>query len=169
MTQNWIAVASADHVRRGRTAGFMQVCHGKAAPLRRIHPGDCVAYYSPTMAFRGHDKFQAFTALGIVRDCEPYQPPAVGDFCPYRRDVTWLETHDAPIAALLDALEFAAGKRNWGYQLRFGLFRVSEHDMRIIANAMGVARLPDGTALLHAGSARSTSIPTSASPIVAAP
>jgi hypothetical protein len=34
--QNWIAVASADHVGRGRAPGFMQVCHGKAAPLRRI-------------------------------------------------------------------------------------------------------------------------------------
>ena len=29
-------------------AGFMQVSHGKAAPLRRIRPGDGVAYYSPT-------------------------------------------------------------------------------------------------------------------------
>jgi hypothetical protein len=34
--QNWIAVASAGHVRRGRAAGFMQVRHGKTAPLRRI-------------------------------------------------------------------------------------------------------------------------------------
>jgi hypothetical protein len=33
--QNWIAVASADHARRGRdemTPGFMQVGHGKLAP-----------------------------------------------------------------------------------------------------------------------------------------
>lgn len=47
MSRNWVAVASAEHVRIGRAAGFMQVCHGKAAPLRRIKPGDRVAYYSP--------------------------------------------------------------------------------------------------------------------------
>jgi hypothetical protein len=30
MTGYWIAVASAEHVRRGRREGFMQVSHGKA-------------------------------------------------------------------------------------------------------------------------------------------
>jgi hypothetical protein len=142
-TQNWVAVASAEHVRIGRAAGFMQVCHGRAAPLRRIHPGDRVAYYSPTTAFRGRDKCQSFTSLGIICDRQPYQPVTEGAFCPFRRDVTWLETRDAPIGPLLDDLEFAAGKRNWGYQLRFGLFSVSAHDMVTIAKAMGIARLPD--------------------------
>ena len=50
VTKNWIAVASADHARRGRdemVPGFMQVGHGKLAPLKRVQPGDCVAYYSP--------------------------------------------------------------------------------------------------------------------------
>ncbi|MFI4997730.1 MAG: EVE domain-containing protein, partial [Hyphomicrobiales bacterium] len=73
MSGNWIAVASAEHVGRGRAAGFMQVCHGKAAPLRRIRPGDRVAYYSPTTEFRGTDRLQAFTAIGIVREGEPYR------------------------------------------------------------------------------------------------
>ena len=45
MQNYWIGVASADHVARGRADGFMQVCHGKAAPLRRIKPGDGVVYY----------------------------------------------------------------------------------------------------------------------------
>jgi hypothetical protein len=62
---------------------------------------------------------------------------------PYRRDIMWLETCDAPIKPLLDSLEFSAGRRNWGNQLRFGLFRISERDMRTIAKAMGVTRLPD--------------------------
>ena len=39
LTQNWIAVASAEHVRRGRADGFMQVCHGKGGPLARIRAG----------------------------------------------------------------------------------------------------------------------------------
>jgi len=44
ITENWIAVASAEHVLRSRGAGFMEVCHAKAAPLRRIRPHDRVAY-----------------------------------------------------------------------------------------------------------------------------
>jgi hypothetical protein len=141
MTGNWVAVASADHVRRGLASGIMQVCHGKVSPLRRIEPGDRIAYYSPTIAFRGKAKCQAFTALGIVGDGEPYQVEMAESFCPFRRDVNWLPTRSAPIAPLLETLDFASGKRNWGYQLRFGFFAVSDHDMRVIAAAMGVEQL----------------------------
>lgn len=48
MSAFWVAVASAEHVRIGRKDGFMQVNHGKAAPLRRIKPGDGIVYYSPS-------------------------------------------------------------------------------------------------------------------------
>ena len=65
-----------------------------------------------------------------------------GGFHPFRRDVDWCDTQDAPIASLLERLEFAAGKRNWGYQFRFGLFAVSEADMCIIAQTMGVVEFP---------------------------
>jgi hypothetical protein len=47
MSKNWVAVASAEHVRLGRSNGFMQVSHGKSAPLRRIEPGDRVVFSRP--------------------------------------------------------------------------------------------------------------------------
>jgi len=136
MSGNWIAVAAAEHVQRGRNAGFMQVCHGKAAPLRRIKPGDRVAYYSPTVTFGGKDKLQAFTGIGIVRAGEPYPFDMGNGFCPFRRDVTWLDAHATPILPLLDTLDFSAGISNWGYQFRFGLFAINDHDMQTIAAAM---------------------------------
>ena len=137
MTKQWIAVASAEHARRGK-AGFMQVNHGKAAPLRRVHPGDRVAYYSPTVSFGGKDKLQAFTLIGRVKEGDIYQGE-MGDWVAHRRDVDWADAHDAPIAPLLDHLDFTAGKTNWGYQLRFGLFEISEHDFELIAQAMGAS------------------------------
>jgi len=142
MPSNWIAIASAEHVRHGRAHGFMQVCHGKAGPLKRIAPGDGIAYYSPSETFRGSDRLQAFTAIGRVRSGDPYLPDTGGGFRPFRRDVDWLEASEAPIRPLLDALDFTAGHRNWGYQLRFGLFSVSQHDFNLIAEAMG-AKLPE--------------------------
>lgn len=138
MSKNWIAVASAEHVRRGRAEGFMQVCHGKAAPLRRIRPGDKVVYYSPTEQFGGKSALQSFTAIGEVKAGEPYSFDMGGGFCPFRRDVTWASAQETPIRPLLEHLEFSAGQRNWGYQLRFGLFEISDHDWQIIAAAMGV-------------------------------
>jgi hypothetical protein len=138
MSRAWIAVASAEHVALGRAGGFMQVCHGKAAPLRRLQAGDRVAYYSPTAAFGGTDKLQAFTAVGVVGDGEPYVADMGGGFCPYRRDVTWFDAVAVPIRPLLDQLEFSAGNRNWGYAFRFGLLAVSEHDLDVIEQAMSI-------------------------------
>ena len=166
MNSNWIAVASAEHVSFGRAEGFMQVCHGKSAPLRRVMPGSRVVYYSPTGHFGGKDKLQSFTAIGVVKPGAPYQfdigersdavlrtasgerSDAVlrknmgGGFHPFRRDVKWLGSRPAPIQPLLDRLEFSAGVRNWGQKFRYGLFSISDHDIKVIADAMG-ARLPE--------------------------
>ena len=137
--RNWIVVASADHARRGQADGFMQACHGKVAPLRRLKAGDRVACYSPTVSFRGKDRLQAFTAIGIVRDGAPYRADMGNGFEPFRQDVAWLAAREAPILPLLDWLDFTAGKRSWGYSFRFGLFEIGAPDMAVIAQAMGAA------------------------------
>jgi EVE domain-containing protein len=134
--RNWIAVASADHVARGLSLGIMQVCHGKGAPLRRLHAGDRVAYYSPTTAMRGGDKRQAFTAVGIVRDERVYQIDMGGGFQPFRRDVEWRPAVETSIHTLLPRLELTRDRKNWGYAFRFGLIGVSDHDMDAIVEAM---------------------------------
>jgi hypothetical protein len=137
---NWIAVASATHARRGcaeRDAGYMQVCHGKVAPLRRVKPGDRVAYYAPTVTIGGSDKLQAFVSLGLVRPGEPYAFDMGGGFVPFRKDVDYVPAREAPIAPLLDRFEFVQDRARWGYSFRFGLFAISDHDMRLIADAMG--------------------------------
>ena len=139
MTGYWVAVASAEHVRRGRREGFMQVNHGKAAPLKRVKPGDGVVYYSPTQTLGGKDRLQAFTALGKVRDGAPYQGDMGGGLLAFRRDVDWAEAEETPIHPLLDKLDFTTGQRNWGYRFRYGLFAIEEADFRLIANAMGVS------------------------------
>lgn len=140
--KNWIAVASAEHARLGRAhrpLGFMQVGHGKQAPLKRIKPGDRVAYYAPTTTFGQRDELQSFVAIGTVQPGEPYESDMGNGFVPWRRDVAYAASHEAPILPLLDAFEFIDDRSRWGYRFRFGLFSVSDHDMRLIARAMGVA------------------------------
>ena len=133
---HWVAVASAEHVAVGRAQGFMQVGHGKGAPLKRLHAGDRVAYYSPVRVFGTKDVCQAFTAVGVVRDERVYQGDMGNGFHPFRKDVDWLPSHDAPIRALLEALSFTRGKTNWGYAFRFGLLKVTDADMDVIIHAM---------------------------------
>jgi len=137
--KNWIAVACAEHARRGRdepTGGFMQVSHGKAAPVRRVRPGDRVAYYAPALTMGGKDKYQSFVSIGIVQPGDAYPFVMGGGFVPWRRDVAYVPARETPILPLLDELEFVEDRQHWGYKFRFGLFDVSEHDMRLIAGAM---------------------------------
>jgi len=133
----WVAVASADHARRGKKLGIMQVSHGKAGPLRRIRAGDGVIYYSPTVTLGGKDRLQAFTLIGTVKDDRIYQADMGEGFHPFRRDVTYVKAAEAPVLPLLDQLELTRGKRNWGYSFRFGLVEISRQDFETIAAAMG--------------------------------
>ena len=77
------------------------------------------------------DRYVPFGGAKGGIDCDPYDPRA--------REV--LGRFARAIKPLLDSLDFSAGIKNWGYQLRFGLFAISEHDWRLIAEAMG-ARMP---------------------------
>jgi hypothetical protein len=133
---DWVAVASAEHVAIGRAGGFMQVGHGKGAPLKRLQVGDRIAYYSPVRRLGGKEACQAFTAIGTVRDERIYQGRMADGFEPFRRDVDWCDAHEASIRPLLDALSFTQGKPNWGYAFRFGLLKVTADDMALIARAM---------------------------------
>lgn len=140
--RNWIAVASAQHARRACAqpgAGYMQVCHGKAAPLRRVQAGDRVGYYAPTVTMGGKDRLQAFVSIGVVLPGEPYAFDMGGGFVPFRKDVAYVPAHEAPIAPLLDAFEFVDDRQRWGSKFRFGLFDISDHDMGLIAGAMGAS------------------------------
>lgn len=130
----WLAVACAEHVRYGRAHGFMQVNHGKQAPLKRIRSGDGVVYYSPSVVMGGKDGFQSFTAIGHVRDGEPYLGQ-MGSGTAYRRDVDWLDTPDQPIRPLLDWLDFTQDK-DWGYKLRFGLVPLGQSDFEFLQEIM---------------------------------
>ncbi len=137
--KNWIAVASADHARRGRDAagsGFMQVCHGKPGPIRRVRPGDRIAYYAPALTMGSKDKCQSFVSIGIVQAGQAYEFDLGDGFVPWRRNVAYVPAREASILPMLDALEFVEDRRRWGYKFRFGLFDISHHDMRLISDAM---------------------------------
>ena len=137
--RNWIAVASAEHARRGCAeplSGFMQVCHGKCAPLQRVSPGDLVAYYAPSQRMGGGDRLQKFVSLGVVQPGEPYAFDTGGGFTPFRRDVAYVAAEETSILPLLEQFDFVEDPQRWGYKFRFGLFDISDHDMRLIARAM---------------------------------
>lgn len=135
----WIGVASREHVRLAVAGGFCQLCHGKAAALRRLQPGDGLIYYSPREGMGSGCPVQAFTAIGVVLADAPRKVDQGAGFQPFRRSVRYLPATEAPIRPLLSKLSFTCGKVSWGYVFRRGLFRIEAADYGLIAEAMGVA------------------------------
>jgi hypothetical protein len=132
----WIGVASRAHVRAGVAGGFCQLGHGKHEPVKRLRPGDFIAYYSPREALQEGPPVQAFTAIGEIKPREPHLVEMSPTFQAYRRDVTWWDADEAPIAPLVGRLSFIKDPARWGYPFRRGAFSISRDDFAVIAGAM---------------------------------
>ncbi|MFC4102088.1 EVE domain-containing protein [Paenibacillus xanthanilyticus] len=132
----WVGVVSASHVERAVTGGFVQVCHGKAAPLRRMRAGDGFVYYSPRTDMTNGKPLQAFTAIGQVAGEHVYEYRMSDTFVPFRREVNFISCQEVKIADLLQQLSFTRGNRNWGHQFRFGHFEIGIADFLTIARSM---------------------------------
>ncbi|MCX6371600.1 MAG: EVE domain-containing protein [Actinobacteria bacterium] len=133
----WIGVVSRAHARLGVEGGFIQLNHGKKAPLQRFHAGDGLLIYSPKTAYPDGEALQAFTAVGIVKSGEIYQVEMSPDFKPYRVDVEFLPCEEASIRPLIEPLSFIKSKTHWGAAFRFGQVKVPAADFVVIAAAMG--------------------------------
>ena len=130
----WLGVVSKEHVLRGVSGGFAQVCHGKKGPLSRMKKGDWLVYYSPGNKM-GESDLKAFTAIGKMTDDNVFQFAMSPDFVPYRRSVEYLNNTAASLAELKGTLELCEGS-SWGYKLRQGLLEISKSDFDKIKKAM---------------------------------
>ena len=136
--QFWIGVVSREHVRLGVKGGFIQLGHGKKAPVQRLRAGDALVMYSPRTAYPDGEPLQAFTAIGVVSTGKVYQVQMAEQFKPYRVDVRFLKAKEAPIKPLVDALSFIKSKTHRGAAFRFGQIKIPAEDFKLIAKAMGV-------------------------------
>lgn len=132
----WIVVISKEHTQLAVNGNFMQACHGKQAPLKRMKKGDYVIIYSSKFTMDGNEKLQAFTAVGQVADNEIYQFQMTENFKPFRRNIEFLKSIECLIAPLINDLEFIPNKKRWGYPFRFGFLEITENDFNLITSKM---------------------------------
>ncbi|HEX8014852.1 MAG TPA: EVE domain-containing protein [Flavobacterium sp.] len=132
----WIATISKEHAMRGVAGSFIQVCHGKETPLKRMKQGDYLLIYSSKITMEGNEKYQAFTAVGHVKDDEIYQYQMTESFKPFRRNIEFLNCTESSIIPLINDLEFITDKKFWGYPFRFGFFEIKEKDFNFITSKM---------------------------------
>lgn len=132
----WLVVVSRDHLELGKKLGIVQANHGKAAPMRRMKPGDLIVFYSPKIHFQGKEPLKKLTAIARVKKGDAYQADMSGGFTPFRRDVEFLACEETDIQPLIDALTFIRNKKSWGFVFRFGFFEIPKGDFEIITKAM---------------------------------
>jgi hypothetical protein len=114
----------------------------------KMQPGDGVVFYSPKLHYQPktdgkaparapkEQQLRAFTAIGHVDEKEPYVAP---DMPPgfWRRNVVFQENTDAPIAKLINQLEFTrVASPPWGLLMRRGFFEISKNDFELIGSFM---------------------------------
>ncbi|MDB5861954.1 MAG: hypothetical protein JWQ76_5643 [Ramlibacter sp.] len=140
---HWLGVVSRSHVQIGVAGGFIQLNHGRKAPLQKLQAGDRVVIYSPRTDYPDGAPLQAFTALGTVVSGDIYQVEMAPDFKPYRVDVKFAACDEAPIQPLIERLSFIKNKTHWGAAFRFGQLKLPAADFALIAKAMACAGLAD--------------------------
>jgi len=132
----WIAVISKDHIAKGVADGFIQVCHGKKSPLKRMKKDDWIIIYSGKKSMNGNEKCQAFTAIGQLTDDTIYSFQLSEEFIPFRRNVKFFPSNEVSIIPLISELDFIQNKKSWGYPFRFGLLKIGEKDFNYITSKM---------------------------------
>jgi hypothetical protein len=137
----WIGVASRDHVNVAVKGAFVQLNHGKKAPLGRLKAGDGVILYSPRTAYADGEPLQAFTAIGTVVTGDVYHVEVTSHFRPHRVDVQFVPAKEAQIKPLLGQLSFIKSKSHWGAAFRFGHVEIPGCDFALIAERMGAVPL----------------------------
>lgn len=134
----WIGVAAAAHVRVGIEGGFAMFAHGRHDAVKRVAPGDWVAYYSPREGMKEGAELRAFTAIGQALEGGPREREMMAGTTGWSRPMRWLPSRPASIYPLLDRFSFIEDRGHWGMYFRKSLFSVPREDFTLVAEAMGV-------------------------------
>lgn len=137
MRKYWIGVASLDHARLGIEGGFVQLCHGKSKPLKRMRKNDIIIYYSPKTSLSSQKRCQSFTAMRRIMDDNTYSFQMSDTFLPFRRDVEFIKKIQlVSIYNVMYDLDFIEDVKHYGEKFRFGHLDISREDCVRIWNKM---------------------------------
>ncbi|WP_273760632.1 EVE domain-containing protein [Bartonella sp. ML70XJBT.G] len=135
--KHWIAVISREHARLAAQFGFLQVCHGKARPLRKTSKGDEVFIYCPRCKMGTGQILQTIEFQCIFKDNHIYQVEQMPHFTPFRKDVIFHKQARSVVLKEIQGLEFLTNS-HWGMLARQVFFEITAFDAAKIRKAMGI-------------------------------
>ena len=129
--KHWIAVVSRDHAQIAARSGFLQVNHGKSAPLDRTSAGDEVFIYCPRSGMRAGEVLKRVEFRCVIENDTVYQVEQAPGFKPFRKDVRFdTEFQGIPIGDV-QGMELTANP-HWGMLARRGFFEIGAHDAALL-------------------------------------
>ena len=129
--KHWIAVVSRDHAQIAARSGFLQVNHGKAAPLRRTSTGDEVFIYCPRSGMRAGEVLKRVEFRCVIENDTVYQGEQAPGFKPFRKDVRFDTGFQGISIGDVQGMELTANP-HWGMLARRGFFEISPHDAALL-------------------------------------
>lgn len=133
--RHWVAVISREHASIAAGSGFLQVCHGKAAPLRQTGAGDEVFIYCPRTEMGKGALLRTVEYHCVFRDDVIYQVEQFPGFRPFRKDVTFSKNLCAVVLKNVAGLQFSSNS-GWGMLTRRGFFEIGLSDAALLRTAM---------------------------------
>ncbi|MBT0723618.1 EVE domain-containing protein [Rosenbergiella sp. S61] len=133
--KHWIAVISRAHARIAADFEFLQVCHGKAGPLRQTRAGDEVFIYCPRSEINAGEILKTVEFQCVFNNDDVYQVEQFPGFKPFRKDVTFNRKFQPVVLKEVIGLELTANP-HWGMLARRGFFEISEHDAELLRLGM---------------------------------
>ncbi|WP_246786285.1 EVE domain-containing protein [Bartonella taylorii] len=92
---------------------LLQVCHGKAGPLRKTSKGDEAFIYCPRNEIGTGQVLQTIEFQCIFKDDHIYQMEQAPNFVPFRKDVIFNKQAQSIILKEIQGLDFLTNP-HWG-------------------------------------------------------
>jgi len=132
MKKHWLAVVSLEHAQVAFKSGFLQVCHGRAEPLRRAAVDDDVFVYCPKTAMENGKSLMSVHFRGRFASERLYNVEMFPGFAPWRRDVAFDASFKPIDIRRIAGLRLTA-EPSWGLALRRGFIELRADDAARIA------------------------------------
>jgi len=129
--KHWIAVISLEHAQIAAASGFLQVCHGKAAPLKATRAGDAFFIYCSKTQMTDGKPLKQIAFHGHFMDDRVYQVEQFAGFHPWRKDVRFDRQFQTIALLSVKGLELTRNP-HWGMLARRGFFEISAHDAALL-------------------------------------
>lgn len=128
----WLTTAALEHVDIVKEKGYTQVNMGPKEPLEKMHKGDRILYYSPTMYFEQPEPCQQFTAISCISDDEIYPQDPVNPVR-WRRNAEYMTCNPEHAGNFHHDVEFLHKHENWVDAFKQNVFEISQNDFITIA------------------------------------